>query len=152
MAKAYFRKMVPATPVWLTNGRKVVFSAASQNVGYFATENEFIITELRLAISENRGGVMEINQQEYEDQFVKKKAEWMPSERLWREEVGGGILEDTVTVPVTKQASKDLPQVAMEPSSEISRPAVVARDNRKSDTGEAKIKPRVGRRPKIAVT
>lgn len=68
----YFAKSVPKTPLWLSDNRRLVFETIDREMGYFATEDPFMVSEMDKFIRESRGGVREITATDYET-FLKKK-------------------------------------------------------------------------------
>lgn len=73
----YFAKSVPKTPLWLTDNRKLVFETIDREMGYFATDDPFMMAEMDSFIRTSRGGVREITLADYES-FLKKKGTWTP--------------------------------------------------------------------------
>ena len=96
-----YKKFSPEIPIWLSNGAKVVFSTIDHRVGYFATQNPFIHGEFEQMMSEGRGGITEITQEEFNRDFVEKKKALGGQQlnRPWREQLNprGGMSSDTDT-------------------------------------------------------
>ena len=139
----YFRKSVPQTPVWLRNGSKLVFDTNDRLTGYLATENVYLIGELRQAVAHNRGGVVEIDAAEYDKDFVKKKG--LASPRLSPiMEIRPGAMPDTISprVPPAVPASAPFADTKL---------ATVLSINLQDENGKATVipRPRVGRPRKI---
>ena len=114
-AMNYFRKSVPATPVWISNGSKVVFSTNDKKTGYYATDNPFIIGQLELAQRENRGGVVSISAEQYDAEFIKKKGLPIPPRPVT--ELRAGPPPNTITSksPDAPPAAPSVKMVTMEP-------------------------------------
>jgi hypothetical protein len=139
----YFRKSVPQTPVWLRNGSKLVFDTNDRLTGYLATENVYLIGELRQASAHNRGGIVEIDAAEYDKDFVKKKG--LVSPRLSPiMEIRPGALPDTTSPRVPEPAAAAAPVAD-------TKPATVLSINLQDENGKATVipRPRVGRPRKI---
>lgn len=81
----YFKKYDLKIPLADGMGRRVPFQDVGGQWGLLATEENYLIGELRKCQREARGGVMEITAQEYEE--LKKKQKPISS-RIWREVVG----------------------------------------------------------------
>jgi hypothetical protein len=95
----YFRKSVPQTPVWVSNGSKIVFDSNDRKAGFYATDNPFVIGELQRADREGRGGVVTITAEQYDTEYVKKKG--LPSSpSLPVMELRAGVMPDTITPKV----------------------------------------------------
>lgn len=132
----YFKKAVPKTPLWLSNGEPMAFPTVNGVHGFLKTEDENLLKEFDLAIKNQRGGVQEITQAEYED-FEKKSASLSGSpQQPWREELSGTV-QDTVTPsvnPAEAKADAMAPAPATEPEQPVapkpgkaSKPAVGSR-------------------------
>lgn len=62
----YFKKELPTNPLALPNGRKIHFDHADPNdLGFFKTEDGYLIGELESAIARHVGGVLPSNEAEY---------------------------------------------------------------------------------------
>lgn len=84
----YFKKYDPNNPFATQNGVKLQFRVLSDQWGILATRDNYIIKQLTLAQSEQRGGVMEITAEEYRD-LEKKKS--MDFSHLWQREMLGHL-------------------------------------------------------------
>lgn len=82
----YFKKSSPKTTVMLAEGSFLKFTIVDHATGIFATDNEKVQAQIDEAIKAHRGGITEIQHQEFVDLNEKKKRE--PLKRLWREEFG----------------------------------------------------------------
>lgn len=80
----FFKKYDPRIALADSRGRHVPFVDIGSQWGLLATEDNYLISELRRAQAEHRGGVMEITHAEYEE--LKKNE--IPIRRIWRETVG----------------------------------------------------------------
>ncbi len=80
----FFKKFDPNVRLNTSRGYTVPFAEVGDGWGVLATEDAYLIGELRKAQAEQRGGVMEIEATEFEE--LKKKES--PSQRVWREVVG----------------------------------------------------------------
>lgn len=75
----YYKKELVSNRLALPNGKRVGFTQIDgTDTGVLATEDEGLITELGKAIASQRGGVIEIDQQTYED--LKKNPLVRPSQ------------------------------------------------------------------------
>ena len=90
MAWKYYRKLSPDTKPVLSNGASVKFTTLDNVVGYFATDNEYLHSEFERFNQEQKYGVVEIPQAEYEADYVQKKSGSEPLRKPWREEIGPG--------------------------------------------------------------
>lgn len=123
MRKCY-KKSVPATPLWLSNGSKLQFNSWNRVTGYYATDNDWMQGELQKFIDTKRCGVAEITEAEYEADYVKKKDNPPPPRPLT--EIRAPSPPDTVTPrspsPITPSADAAatepvaIPMEAPEPS------------------------------------
>jgi hypothetical protein len=80
----YFKKYDPRIALNTSMGSRVPFIDLGTSWGLLSTEDNYLISELRRAQREQRGGVMEISGEEFED--LKKKETPKPR-RIWREQV-----------------------------------------------------------------
>lgn len=65
MAK-FYKKEEPTTPLMFPHGKQVQFEVDNpRDYGYLRTEDGWVITELTKCISEGRGGIVEITEEEY---------------------------------------------------------------------------------------
>lgn len=74
----YFHKELVANKLNLPNGRKVVFETLGDGNGVIATNDNYIVREFRVAISQHTHGVSEISSEQYEE--LKKNATATPSQ------------------------------------------------------------------------
>lgn len=94
----FFKRELPKTPIYLPNGDKLVFETDDGVVGYFKTDQDDVANYLFKLQAEHRGGIFQIEADEYERAWGKKKAALTPSKASsqWREELGGGTAPDTM--------------------------------------------------------
>lgn len=145
MSAAYFAKEVPTTPVRLSNGSTVKFEDVDGRTGVYKSASDFIVSELRLAVAQGRGGVYEIDEPAFLE-FLKKK---QPSQPKWRDEIRAGYAQDSLMPrvapvgnqgpsgsPATQQVTPEVtPQVA--PSKPVAQPLTVS-DAPKPKAGKLK--------------
>lgn len=144
MALKYFKKSVPTTPLWLNGGIKLIFNTNDRITGYFATESDFFQAELQRFIETKRGGVVEIDQSEYESEYVKKKGIVQPKPPPLME-IRAFTPPDTLaprtqsqtdlSVVAAETSQQTVPQIPLEPSRNPT-PALINYE-----------KPRIGRPP-----
>lgn len=106
----YFKKTSPKTKVYLACGQYLQFENIDHEWGVYPPEGRgispMLISEIEDAIRSGRGGIEEIQAQEY-NAFIQKKNKG-PLPKLWREEVGKSVL------PSTESPSAALPKPAAE--------------------------------------
>ncbi len=74
----YFKKEILSNRLWLkSTGAAVTWENAGDDTGILATDNQAIIDELDGAVAKGIGGVVQIDEAEYQD--TKKKASVNPS-------------------------------------------------------------------------
>jgi len=90
MAAKYFKKFMPSTPAFivLDKPEAITFDTLDHVLGWYATTDERVQNEFLRLIREQRGGITEVSQQEYESEYSQKK---MTGEQApispWREEL-----------------------------------------------------------------
>lgn len=86
----YFKKMDPRVKVMLSTGDQVQFEAVTWDTGVYPHEgkgiSDWMGNELATAIAQGRGGMEEINRDEYVELLEKKKTNPSGLERPQREE------------------------------------------------------------------
>lgn len=82
----YFKKINPDNRLLLSNGRYFECERVCDEYGLVATSSEGLIEELQLAIKAERGGIVPISKEDYEE-LKKKPPEPRLSQSL-REELG----------------------------------------------------------------
>lgn len=85
----YFKKFSPDNAVILGNNTPVKFGTADGVIGYFRTDNEYLISEFERFMREGRYGLSEVPKSEY-DEYAQKKTESPALPRVSREEIGSG--------------------------------------------------------------
>lgn len=82
----YFRKFDPSNKIWTGQGFAVPFEVPIDNAewGFLATDNNYVINQLKVCMQEVRGGVEEISQSQYEE---LKKKETVTRRPIWRDAV-----------------------------------------------------------------
>tara|TARA_Y100001963_G_scaffold42905_1_gene60138 strand:+ start:15295 stop:15762 length:468 start_codon:yes stop_codon:yes gene_type:complete len=98
MDNRYYKQAGPDTPLYLSNGQRLVFPSVDGEYGYIATNDKFLIGEINTAINQFKGGVSVCTKDEYKD-FIKKKSSGVRPERKWREEIKGGYATDSSMPP-----------------------------------------------------
>lgn len=63
----FYKKEIPSNPLYLPNGKRVPFRTTHSNVGIFATDKEGIIAELDRMSQKRVGGVIQIDQTEFQN-------------------------------------------------------------------------------------
>lgn len=77
----FFKKELFSSKLHLPSGHLVVFEEVGDDMGVIATEDAFLINELKKAQERHVGGVVEINAQQYTE--LKKNPPDKPSEPPW---------------------------------------------------------------------
>ena len=85
MDNRYYKQAGPDTPLYLSNGQRLVFPSVDGKYGFIATNDKFLIGEINTAINTFKGGVSVCTKDEYKD-YLKKKILGSSA----REEVEGG--------------------------------------------------------------
>lgn len=108
----YFKQMGSPTPLYIFNGtKKLDFEPApDRSCGYKMVHNPDLCAEVDKAIAQQVGGVVEVQQAEY-DEFLKKNSK--PSLTPWREELGKGKL---------RKFAESHPQPPAEPVAKVKAP------------------------------
>jgi hypothetical protein len=109
----FFKKEGPRTPIVRKTGDSVKFETIDGNWGYYSTDDPALIEEFNLCIKQHRGALTEITEQQFEDEFSKKKPSSKPLGQPWREEFGGGPMGDTASAPRTKSSPAVVEAVAV---------------------------------------
>lgn len=84
----FFSKEIPQTPIFLSNGSRLVFDTADGITGYTLTADPGVIAQLERCIRDGVGGVSRCTAEDYQA-FVQKKMILPHGQqpRQWREEV-----------------------------------------------------------------
>ena len=98
MNKRYYKQVNPTTPLYLSNGQKLIFPTVDNEYGYIATTDKFLINEINTAINKFLGGVMVSTKEEYND-YLKKKSLGIQPEKMWRDEIRGEYSTDSSLPP-----------------------------------------------------
>jgi len=107
MNNRYYKQSNPRTPLYLSNGQKISFPTADGSIGYMATTDEYLISELNTAINKHVGGISVSSQDEYKD-YLKKKSSGLAPRRMWREEIKAGMsLDPGVSPHVVARPAED---------------------------------------------
>ena len=121
MNKRYYKQVNPATPLYLSNGQKLIFPTVDNEYGYIATTDKFLINEINTAINKFLGGVMVSTKEEYND-YLKKKSLGIRPEKKWRDEIRGEYSADSSLPP--QQPKNVQPAINSQESGEVaSEPA-----------------------------
>lgn len=145
----YFKKLVPSTPIWLSNGTPLRFETVDGNVGYYTTDDFYMLSELDACLRGNRGGVSEISASDYEE-FLKKKEVSGASRRPLpksREEFRAPKPLDTKTSPV-KPGKVDAAVAATDKTVPMTAETVLPKKTRNASVDQQKreaFAPRVGK-------
>ena len=102
MNKRYYKQVNPSTPLYLSNGQKLIFPTVDNEYGYIATTDKFLINEINTAINKFIGGVMVSTKEEYND-YLKKKSLGIQPEEKWRDEIRGEYSTDSSLPPQFKK-------------------------------------------------
>lgn len=143
MTTVFFKKELPATPIWLSNGRKITFDTIDGRTGYTLSADPNIIAQLDGCIARGIGGVSRATPEEYEA-FAGLKKNSTPQRKSWRDELtpqevmrGQSIAVAPVAVGSSiTPASAPVPKVAPAPA-----PAPVPAQSQT-------FKPKTARKPK----
>ena len=119
MNNRYYKQVDPTTPLYLSNGQKLIFPTADNEWGYIATKDKFLINEINTAINKGVGGVMVSTKQEYAD-YIKKKSQGTIVQKKWREEIKGGYAMDSSVPPPQPESVQPAatPSMSGEPAPE----------------------------------
>ena len=98
MNNRYYKQVDPTTPLYLSNGQKLIFPTVDNEWGYIATKDKFLINEINTAINKGVGGVMVSTKDEYSD-YLKKKSQGIEPQKKWRDEIKGGYAMDSSIPP-----------------------------------------------------
>ena len=98
MDNRYYKQAGPDTPLYLSNGQRLVFPSVDGKYGFIATNDKFLIGEINTAINTFKGGVSVCTKDEYKD-YLKKKSSGVRPERKWREEIKAGYATDSSMPP-----------------------------------------------------
>lgn len=101
----WYKKFNPSVMVHLSNGRGIKFDTLDNILGFYATDNPGIISEFETCMREQRGGVMEISQEDFDEQYGSKK-KLSPNFRpkpLNREEIAASMPLDTQLAPTPQR-------------------------------------------------
>ena len=69
----FFKKRGPGTPIYLKNGKKISFNNIIGDFGYIRTNDLNLLKIFDNCIATSSGGISEITQSEYEEEFISKK-------------------------------------------------------------------------------
>lgn len=86
MNNRYYKQADPTTPLYLSNGQKLIFPHVDYEYGYLSTKDKFLIEELNTAINKGIGGVTVSTKDEY-NEYLKKKSLGIAPQRRWRDEI-----------------------------------------------------------------
>ena len=137
----FFKKAGPSTPIWMAGGEPLVFATLDGRTGYLATDDAAVIAHLEKCIKERRGGLAQIQEDEFKAFEVQKKTGNISAPSRDREAFGGGVLKDTVSPRAVPVAAVP---VAIEQSAE---PVVTPMSTAPIDPVKAKASRRVGKKP-----
>ena len=88
VAMKFYRKLRPDTPVPVDPAPNVIkFATLDSILGWFATDNPAIQAKLTDHIEHQRCGISEVTWEEFDSEYVKKKASTGPLKKVWREEL-----------------------------------------------------------------
>jgi len=114
MAKRYFKKSNPDVPIYGANGGRIQFEKVSPTEGIIGLNNPAGQQELINCINQQRGGVTEITEAEFEE--LKKNSN-PGSLRPWREEISNMDLQRVK--PIIKAPSLSVAVAEAEDRTEI---------------------------------
>lgn len=77
----YFLKELPDQPLYLPSGQKVPWEVVNGDVGILATTDVGLIFQLSNAAADHRGGVVKIEEAQYQELLKKKLTEQPPSQQ-----------------------------------------------------------------------
>lgn len=99
----FFCKHHPQNDVILSNNARVKFDTLDGLRGFFSTDNEYIHAEFLKCMEEQRYGISQITEAEYNEQFTEKKSQTpAASGGSWREEWGKGHSLASRSTPVAR--------------------------------------------------
>ena len=76
MDNRYYKQAGPDTPLYLSNGQKLVFPTIDGEYGYIVTNDKFLIGEINTAINQFKGGVSICTKDEYKGYLKKNPREF----------------------------------------------------------------------------
>lgn len=117
MATRFFKKEKPNMPLRMSNGDKLTFEALDKSIGYYATDRPEYIADFQKWITRHVGGIYEIEQAEYERDFLKKKegSKLFDFNSVQREEIGAEHAPDTMLPRVSVTPVEVPPAAVVEP-------------------------------------
>ena len=121
----FFKSWVPRAGIGIkATGKVIKWDTIDHTVGYYATSDAVVITELELCIAGERNGVLAITEEEYNREFLSKKNLSEPLRPLWREEMSAGsYTPDTVGGGVTPTPFTSTPPAPAAPAATSAPPA-----------------------------
>ena len=154
----FYKKFSPKTDVILDNGTRIQFSTLDGVLGYFATDSELVQQQFDLFQKQQRYGITEIANEEFQTEYLEKKNHLGQSNHVWREEWGRGSSRSgrPVTAILSEQELERAVAVKTPNDAAINRgdlrisspPAPLAIPTAPAKKPE-EIKPKVGKRPKL---
>ena len=132
----FFRKRVPATPLFLSNGQKLKFPDGGDGWGYFRTGDGFYIAQLEGFQARHVGDVEEIDEALFNAAHKKKVAEplHISIRSLRRSEAQANQFEDAksaeVVEPEVEVEEDDLPPPIEVPKDIVPKKPVVGKRKR----------------------
>ena len=69
----YFKKELPGTPIFLPVGKAIRFEVGWDQMGYYATNNGYEVAELLKCAEQQKGGISEITQEQFEEAQKKTR-------------------------------------------------------------------------------
>lgn len=136
MPSFYFKKEVSAN-IYAPNGRKILADFELDGDGFIATDNGFVATEIKNAISRQIGGFVEISEAEYQE-AEKKKGLSTPREP----ETLGSVL---------KERSNFLNPPVAQPVANVERGIGPPKPEPARVPTPEELRPRRGRPPKVTI-
>lgn len=109
--KYYFKKYSPKVKIFTPQGAPIQMEIID-NIGYFFTEDQSLAGGIQKMISQQRGGMEEITEQQYNDR-AKKNSNWRPSNSRYIEtrQTSGKITDPRI---LAQQRAAVMPVAATE--------------------------------------
>ncbi len=101
----YFKKLNPKNGVVLHTGKKLLFETLDDLTGFHKTDDERTIAHFKKCVEENRYGICEISEEEYNRDFVEKKRSGVNLKPTWQRETFGGKSKKTNPLQILGSAA-----------------------------------------------
>jgi hypothetical protein len=162
----YFKKLAPGTPVVVNGNIPIKFDTLDGLTGYYATQEEGISEQFVSYMRQQRYGMTEISEQEFQENYVQKKMKSPAgtAPQKWREEMSGSSVLPKGYDPVSALPSEVVKHAVAVEGNDIRREPPIRMDDRPatfspakpldgtmpagSEPAKAEFKPTIGKRKK----